>query len=261
MQLFRSIVFNIGTYVWMAVIGIVFAPYAILSPNGARAGCDTYARHTIWLLEKIVGLRCEVRGTPPTGEVLIAAKHQSFLDILLIWVAIPRGFYIMKALLRFAPFLGQYALRLGCIPVHRGQRAQAIKMMLAEVRSGSRAGGQLLIYPQGTRVAPGAMAPYKIGTFALYNQLGQPCVPVATNVGVFWPKRGLLRKPGVAVAEFLEPIPPGLDRAEFMATLEHRIESASNRLMEEAGFPVSPQPPVTGDPLGTAAKAVVQEKM
>lgn len=243
MQMIRSLIFNLAMYVWMAVLGIVYAPWAILSPDGARRACDVYARHTIWMLKAITGLKAEIRGTQPTGAALIAAKHQSFLDILMIWSALPRAFFVMKSILRFAPVLGAYALRLGCIPVHRGKRAEAIKMMLAEVRSGKRAGGQLLIYPQGTRVAPGAVRPYKVGTFALYEQLGQPCYPVATNVGVFWPKRGVLRKPGLGVVEFLDPIPPGLDRATFMALLTERVETASNRLMAEAGFPVAMTPP------------------
>ncbi|CTQ32289.1 lysophospholipid acyltransferase family protein [Jannaschia rubra] len=260
MQFFRSMVFNVLMYVWMGVLGIVFAPWAIASPRGARKACDVYARQTLWLLHRIVGLRTEVRGTPPTGQVLLAAKHQSFLDILLIWSAIPRGFFIMKSVLRYAPVLGQYALRLGCIPVHRGKRAEAVRRMLAEVRSGDRKGGQLLIYPQGTRVAPGARASYKVGTYALYEQLGQPCHPVATNVGIFWPRRGMLRRPGLGVVEFLEPIPPGLDRATFMALMEERIESGSNRLMEEAGFPVAPTAGLPGESVAAAAaKAAVRD--
>jgi 1-acyl-sn-glycerol-3-phosphate acyltransferase len=242
MQLIRSLLFNIWMYIWMAILGVFFAPWAIFSARGARTGCNTYAKHLLATMPWALGVKAEVRGTVPTGEVLIAAKHQSFLDIIMIWNALSRPFFIMKALLRFAPFLGQYALQLGCIPVHRGKRTEAIKAMLAEVKSGKREGGQLVIYPQGTRVAPGAHLPYKVGTFALYEQLGQPCVPVAANVGVFWPKRGILRKPGVSVIEFLEPIPPGLDRATFMAEMERRIEEASNRLMVEAGFPESQLP-------------------
>lgn len=256
MQMLRSVIFNIVMYTWMTIVGIACIPLLIASPEGARWTCSFFAKTNLWLLAKITGLKTEIRGTVPTGGTLVASKHQSFLDIMLIWIPMERPFFIMKSILRFAPFLGQYALRLGCIPVFRGKRAEAIKRMLAEVSSGKREGGQLLIYPQGTRVAPGVQAPYKVGTFALYDQLKQPCVPVATNVGVFWPKRGLLRKPGVGVAEFLEPIPPGLDRATFMATLEERIETASNRLMAEAGFPVSRLPQTIGDPVATAAKDV-----
>ena len=107
---------------------------------------------------------------------------------------------------------------------------------LADVKAGRVKGGQLIIYPQGTRVAPGQTRPYKIGTAALYKELGQPCVPVATNVGVFWPKRGIYRKPGTAVFEFLPRIEPGLEVADFMAKLESEIEEACDRLNKEAGF-------------------------
>ncbi|MEM9798054.1 MAG: lysophospholipid acyltransferase family protein [Pseudomonadota bacterium] len=260
MQYLRSLIFNVAMYVWMPILGIVFAPWAILSPEGARTACNTYARHVIRMMDVLLGLRIEVRGAVPSGEVLVAAKHQSFADIIVIWDALSRPFFIMKALLRFAPVLGQYALRLGCIPVHRGKRTEAIKSMLAEVRSGKRAGGQLLIYPQGTRVAPGTRRPYKVGTFALYEQMQQPCVPVATNIGLFWPKRGFLRHPGLGVIEFLDPIPPGLPRAEFMAAMETAIEEGSNRLMAEAGFPIDGNDPPLGDPVAMASKSAAQNR-
>ena len=235
-QLLRSIAFIAQMYVARLVIALAYAPWAIASAAGAHAACHAYCRWVIWSLEKMTGLRCEVRGTPPTGEVMIAAKHQSFLDILMIYNAIPRGKFIMKRELMFAPLLGQYARRIGCVPVNRGKRGAAIAKMLSEVKSGKQQGGQLIIYPQGTRVAPGVPRPYKVGTAALYEQLGQPCIPVAANVGVFWPRHGLLRKPGLAVVEFLPEIPPGLDRDSFMARLETEVETASNRLMAEAGF-------------------------
>jgi 1-acyl-sn-glycerol-3-phosphate acyltransferase len=127
-------------------------------------------------------------------------------------------------------------LRLGCVPVNRGKRAQAIQQMKADVLAGQAEPGQLVIYPQGTRIAPGVRAPYKIGAAVLYEQLGQDCVPVATNVGVFWPKRSLLRQPGLAVVEFLPRIPAGLPVAEVTARLEQVIEAGSDRLMQEAGF-------------------------
>ena len=231
-----SLIFIVQMYLAMAVIAIVFAPWALFSPNGARAACKTYCRWVIFTARLLCGLRSEVRGTPPTGEVVIAAKHQSFLDIILIFNAVPAGKFIMKRELMFAPFLGQYALRIGCVPVNRGKRGAAITKMKADVAAGAALPGQLIIYPQGTRVAPGAIRPYKVGTGLLYEQLGQPCVPVAANVGLFWPKRGILRKPGVAVVEFLPEIASGLPVPEFMHRLEQEVESNSNRLMAEAGF-------------------------
>ena len=142
----------------------------------------------------------------------------------------------MKRELIYAPFLGLYALRIGCIPVDRGKRGAAISKMKEAVAKGSGQPGQLIIYPQGTRVAPGAVVPYKVGAGLLYDQLGQPAVPVATNVGIFWPRHGILRKPGLAVVEFLPAIAPGEDPHSFMTRIETEIEAASDRLMAEAGF-------------------------
>ena len=234
MQHLRSLIFNISIYVMMVVFAIIYFPMAIFSRAWAFRACHTYCRYVRWALRWMVGLKTEIRGTPPTGTVVVAAKHQSFLDILLIFGAIPRGKFIMKRELMYAPILGQYALRIGCIPVDRGKRGAAIERLKHDVSRGLVDPGQLIIYPQGTRVAPGVKKPYKVGTGVLYDQLGQPCVPVATNVGYFWPKRAILRKPGVAVIEFLDPIPPGLPVKDFMARLETAIEPRSDALLAEA---------------------------
>jgi 1-acyl-sn-glycerol-3-phosphate acyltransferase len=220
----------------MLVMGILFAPLALAAPKGASFACRTWARYAIWCARWMIGLKAEVRGPVPQGEVLIAAKHQSFFDILLIFNALPAPKFIMKRELLWTPIIGIYAKRLGCVPVDRGKRGAAVQQMVEDVEAGRSAPGQLVIYPQGTRVAPGDHLPYKKGTAALYEQLGQDCVPVATNVGVFWPRKGLMRYPGLAVVEFLEPIKPGLDRDALLETLEERIETRSNALMKEAGF-------------------------
>jgi 1-acyl-sn-glycerol-3-phosphate acyltransferase len=236
MQTLRSLAFVAQMYVAMLVIGIVFFPWAVFSARGAHAACHAYCRWVIWTLDWMCGLKVEVRGTPPTDEVLVPAKHQSFLDIILIYNAVPRGKFIMKSILQYAPILGQYGLRIGCVPVNRGKRGAAIAKMLDDVASGKQKGGQLIIYPQGTRVAPGVSKPYKVGSAVLYEQTGQAAVPVATNVGVFWPKRGILRKPGLAVVEFLPRIEPGLPKDAFLKRLEQEIETASDALLDEAGF-------------------------
>jgi 1-acyl-sn-glycerol-3-phosphate acyltransferase len=235
-QWLRSLVFIGLMYLAMLPYAIFYAPWAILSRKGAVAAAHGWCRAVMWLARWVIGLDCQVRGTPPTGEVLIAAKHQSFLDIIMLYAALPHAKFIMKKQLVYTPILGQYALRLGCIPVDRGKRGQAIKQMLASVAAGKADPGQLVIYPQGTRIAPGVKASYKIGTGALYAELGQPCVPVACNVGVFWPRHGIHRKPGVAIIQFLDPIPPGLPLPAFMAQVEAVVEAQSNTLMAEAGF-------------------------
>jgi len=236
LQWLRSLVFVGQMYLAMAVLGIVFLPWALLSPRGARTACKTFCRWVRWSARWMVGLRTEVRGTPPEDEVLIAAKHQSFLDIILIFGSVPAGKFIMKRELMWAPVIGQYALRIGCVPVDRGKRSQAIGKMVEDVARDRQEPGQLIIYAQGTRVAPGVRRPYKVGAGVLYEETGQTCVPAATNVGVFWPRTGIYRKPGLAVVEFLPRIAPGLPRDTFMNRLETEVEDASDRLMREAGF-------------------------
>jgi len=236
MQLLRSILFIIQMYVAMLVLGIVFAPWAIVSRKGAFAACKTFCKWVFWTMEWMVGIKGEVRGQVPQGEVLIAAKHQSFLDIMLIFHALPAGKFIMKRELLYAPIIGIYAKRIGCVPVARGKRGAAIAKMVRDVDAGLAHPGQLIIYSQGTRVSPGAKVPYKVGTAVLYEQLGQPCVPVATNVGLFWPRKGLRRTPGTAVVEFLPTMPDGMSRAAFLAELEDVVETRSDALMREGGF-------------------------
>ncbi|MGB0659520.1 MAG: lysophospholipid acyltransferase family protein [Mangrovicoccus sp.] len=238
----RALVFVGQMYLAMLIVGLIYAPWAILDRRGAFAAIRAYCRWvrlTAWL---ICGLRSEIRGEIPQGEVLIASKHQSFFDIIILGSVLPRPKFIMKQQLVRTPVLGWFALRVGCVPVDRGRRGAAVAQMLRDVSSGNVEPGQLIIYPQGTRTAPGAHLPYKVGAGALYTQLNQHCVPAATNVGVFWPRTGIRRDPGLAVLEFLPPIAPGLKLQEFMGELEQQVEAASNTLMAEAGFRVE-----TGD--------------
>lgn len=231
-----SLIFIVQMYVVMAVAAVAFAIPALLSRNMAFTAVHFYCAWVRASARLLIGLRSEIRGEVPTGEVIIAAKHQSFFDIILLCSVLPRPKFIMKRELIWAPIVGQYALRIGCIPVDRGKRGAAIAKMKQDVQKGTALPGQLVIYPQGTRVAPGVAMPYKMGTGLLYDQLAQTCVPAATNVGVFWPRHGILRKPGLAVMEFLPPIAPGLPVPEFMRQIEAQIETASTRLMTDAGW-------------------------
>ena len=231
-----SLAFIVQMYAAMVVLAIVYAIPAMISRSGAWAGVHAYCRWVRLSARVMVGLRSEIRGEVPQGEVLIASKHQSFFDIILICSVVARPKFIMKKELKWAPILGWYALRIGCIPVDRGKTGRAIAEMTRAVAEGAKVPGQLIIYPQGTRVAPGVPMPYKVGTGLLYQQVGQTCIPAATNVGVFWPRHGIYRKPGLAVVEFLPPIPPGKPVGDFMAELERVVETASDRLMAEAGF-------------------------
>lgn len=236
LQWLLSLLFVVQMYVAIILIMLVYSPLVLVNRNAALHWMHLYARWVRFSARWMVGLHTEVRGEVPRDAVLVAAKHQSFLDSMLLVGTLPTPRFIMKKQLVWIPIAGWHGLRAGFVPVDRGKRGAAIKQMLYDVATGTSGPGQIIIYPQGTRTAPGHYLPYKKGTAALYSQLGQRCIPVATNVGVFWPRHGIYRKPGLAVLEFLPAIPPGLANEAFMARLESEVETASNRLMAEAGF-------------------------
>ncbi|MGR3363737.1 MAG: lysophospholipid acyltransferase family protein [Maritimibacter harenae] len=236
MQLIRSLIFTGLIYLAMGVMGVFYFFLTLINRDYAYTAVSHYCAVVRFLARWLIGLKTEVRGEVPTGEVLVCSKHQSFLDIILLVSALPRPKFIMKKQLVYTPVLGYFARAIGCIPVDRGKRGAAVKQMMADVASGASRPGQLIIFPQGTRVAAGATKPYKVGAGVIYTETGQRCIPAATNVGVFWRKHGLTRYPGTAVVEFLPPIEPGLDVESFMAVLKDTVETNSDRLMREAGF-------------------------
>lgn len=236
MQWLRSFVLLLSMYTLLPVMGLAYLVPSIISRRAAIHGVRTYSSSVVRLADWIAGIKTEVRGPVPNGAVLIAAKHQSFFDILVLVSKLERPRFIMKRELVWAPVLGWYALRIGCVPVIRGKRGQAIRKMLDDVKAGQAEPGQLIIYPQGTRVAPGSVRAYKIGAGLIYRDLGQDCVPVAVNVGLFWPKSGILKTPGKAIVEFMDPIAPGLDPEVLVKALETSVEERSNALMKEARF-------------------------
>ena len=239
MLLIRSMLFDAIFYSLMLVMGILCAPLAIWSRGGAQWSVRTYCKITLWLLEKICGVRCEVRGPIPEGDVIVASKHQSFLDILIHVRTLNAPSFIMKQELKWAPILGLYAMRIGSTPVARGRKGRAVNEMVRSASKKNTLPGQLIIYPQGTRVAPDAVLPYKVGAGVLYQRFGKPCVPAATNAGVFWGRKSWLRRPGLAVVEYLPEIAPGKDIDGFIKQLETEIEPASEALMAEAGYRVA----------------------
>ncbi len=232
----RSLVFVVQMYLVMAGLALLFALPAAMHRRYAFVAIRLYCRWIRWSADLLVGLRSEIRGQVPTGPALICSKHQSFFDILIICSVIDRPRFVMKKQLKNVPIIGYYARIIGCIVVDRGRKSLAVKQMMRQIDRNGDSKGQLVIFPQGTRVKPGASAPYKIGAALLYNRLECQCIPAATNVGVFWPRRAIMRRQGLAVVEFLDPITSGLLQRDFMVTLESTVESHSNRLMKEAGL-------------------------
>lgn len=235
MVAFRSAVFTVWMYATLILLGLGCLPL-IGARRGALWAIQLWAKGVLWGLRVFVGMTVEVRGRQyrPSGAALVASKHQGELDGVAPFALLDDPCFVLKRELMRLPILGWYAARSRMIPVDRSGGAKAVKALSAAARDRLTEDRQIVIFPEGTRQVPGAPPDYKSGVSALYRDLGFPCVPVATNSGLFWPAKGLLRYPGVCVYEFLEPIPPGLPRAEFMRRLEAQIETASTALAAEA---------------------------
>ena len=231
----RSLVFVLWLYLSMALFAVGLSPALLLPHRYAMGVIRGWSRFVLFGLRWIAGVKVEFRGLEhrPTGAALIAGKHQSMLDVIAPFAVLPDNCFIMKKELRPLPFFGWFAWKTGMIAVDRSAHSKALKDMVKQARARFAQGRQILIFPEGTRTPVGAAPDYKPGIAALYRDLGLPCTPMATNSGMHWPAHGFLRRPGVIVFEFLEPIPAGLKRGEFMKELQARIEAASAALLAE----------------------------
>jgi 1-acyl-sn-glycerol-3-phosphate acyltransferase len=192
-----------------------------------------------WLLRVICGARVEVRGPVPTEPCIVASKHQSFLDILLLTHALPSARFIMKKSLLRVPILGLFARQIGCVAIDRSAGGDAIRTMIEGVTDGGADAGQTIIFPQGTRTRPGDFPPFRPGVLKLYTHFDQPLTLAALNTGWVWPGRGIARYPATAIVEFLETIPTGQDTSEMLPHIEAVIETGYDALADEAAGELS----------------------
>jgi 1-acyl-sn-glycerol-3-phosphate acyltransferase len=231
----RAILYGFWYYGVTVVLALLYLPLLIMPRHALREGIKVWARLLIWGLRVIGGVRLEVRGLEriPSGPALLAAKHQSMFDIVPAFALMPDALFVMKRELVRIPVFGWHNVKAGSIVIDRGGQAKTMRKMLADARERFKEPRQLLIFPEGTRRPAGAPPDYKPGVAGLYRELQVPCIPVATNTGMHLNTAGLPTSPGVVVYEVLEPIPPGLKRADFMRALEERIETASTALLHE----------------------------
>lgn len=233
MTALRSLVFVLWLYLSMALFAVGLSPALLMPYRQAMWVVRGWSKFTLFGLRWIAGVKVEFRGLEhlPQGAALLAGKHQSMLDVIAPFAVLPDNCFIMKKELTPLPFFGWFAWKTKMIAVDRSAHSKALKDMVKQARARFAEGRQILIFPEGTRAPVGSTPDYKPGIAALYRDLDCPCTPIATNSGVHWPAHGFRRHPGVVVFEFLPAIPAGLKRAEFMATLEERIETASNAML------------------------------
>ena len=232
----RALLFNLLFYVTTTLFLVLGSPLLFCPRRWAMAALAIHGRFELWLLRVIVGTKLEVRGREklPEGACLVAAKHQSAWETFGLIPLFRDPALLMKRELFWIPFHGWFSHKFEMIPVDRDKGPAALRRMLREAKKRVAQGREIIIFPEGTRRAPGAPPDYKTGVLLLYEALGIPCVPLALNSGAFWPRRSLVRKPGTIIVEFLDPIPPGLPRAEFLERLIAAIEGASARLLAES---------------------------
>jgi 1-acyl-sn-glycerol-3-phosphate acyltransferase len=232
----RSGIFLFVFYVNTAVFLILGSPLLLGPRRWAMAGLKAHGLASVWWLRVICGTRMVVRGLEklPPGPVLVAAKHQAAWDTFALIPLMRDPAMIMKQELMSIPLYGWFSRKFKMIPVARETGPSALRAMVKAAKERTAAGREIVIFPEGTRRAPGAAPQYFPGVVMLYEALQIPCAPVALNSGVFWPRHSILRYPGEIVVEFLDPIPASLPRKEFLPYLQASIETASDRLLKEA---------------------------
>lgn len=231
MPLLRSALFNLGAAILTFGIGIGLLPL-LVSRRGSGWAVRFWARSLLWWLRVTVGLTVRLTGgeTLPPGAAVLAAKHQSAFDTV-FWATLdPLPAYVLKRELLWIPIYGWFAARAGMIPVDRKGGGPALRRMLRAAQITIAEGRKVVIFPEGTRTAPGEARPWQPGVAALAG-LGVPLVPVATDSGAFWGRRAFIKRPGVLTVAVLPAEPPGQPRDRMLRRAQAAVETESLRLL------------------------------
>jgi 1-acyl-sn-glycerol-3-phosphate acyltransferase len=232
MILIRSLAFNIFLYVFTALCSVLAMCSAIFWPSRLAMVSRLWSHGWLRGYRLLCGVTFRVRGAEhvPDGGCIIAMKHQSIWESLAAFAIFRQPIFVLKRELMWIPIFGWVMKRIGCISVKRGAGKSALDSMIRGAHGACARGNQIVIFPEGTRSAPGAPPAYKSGVSHLYKALQIPCVPVALNSGLLWPRRRFLRPPGVITVEILPPIPVGLSRRQMFEQLVRDIEAGCRRL-------------------------------
>jgi 1-acyl-sn-glycerol-3-phosphate acyltransferase len=191
----------------------------------------------------VAGIKVDVKGKEnlPEGPFIVAAKHHSWGDGFVMFSHVPNLAFVTGDHLERIPLLRGILRKFGAIVVDNCGGPEARKALAERAAAANADGRRILIFPEGNLAKPGERFRYRTGVYYMYRDFGLPVVPVATNLGLFWPQAEFRKNPGVATVEFLPPIPPGLERGEFLKRLETTVETRSQELISQAtGEPVRP---------------------
>jgi 1-acyl-sn-glycerol-3-phosphate acyltransferase len=240
----RSALFNALFFSLTALLGLLAMPLQLMSRRHTIAMVRFWANSVVWLLRVICRVTVDLRGFEnlPPGAVVIAAKHQSAFDTI-IWLALlPDAAYVLKKQLLYIPLYGWHVRRLNMIPVDRAGGGPALRAMLRIAVQVLERGRQVVIFPEGTRTAPGERVPYQPGVVAIAGATKAPVIPVATDSGRIWGRRSFRKFPGVIRISILAPLSPAKGRAALLPMLEQAIEAETDRLMAEPRDPRAQAP-------------------
>ena len=231
-----SLLFNAAFWLWGVAMGLAALPLLLSSREAMVRHAERWEQGIQWLLRHLVGLDYRILGAEHRrdSEVIYAIKHQSTWDTVTTHLLIEDPAIALKLELTKIPIFGPCLRHAGMITIDRGHGAKAIRSLIKGAREAIARGSPVVIFPEGTRTPPGEKRAYHPGVAALYKQLALPVVPVALNSGLYWGRRRFVKRAGIILVEFLEPIQPGLERKEFMAELERRIETPTDRLIGDA---------------------------
>ncbi|MFN0024799.1 MAG: lysophospholipid acyltransferase family protein [Parvularculaceae bacterium] len=253
----RNILFQAAYWATSIFFAVMAAPLLLIpSRKPMMAWIHLYTRTmTVWM-RWITGVTVVVRGRErlPDGACIIAAKHQSWGDGIVMFSQFYDLAFVTGDHLEKFPLLGGILRKMGAIIVDNcgGAYARA-RLVDVELKKAQASNRRILIYPEGHLAPVGERYRYKRGVYHMYAAYGCPATPVATNLGLYWPQQSWRLTPGEAVIEFLDPIPPGLEKEEFMARLEAAIEKRSLELLGETA-PAQLPPPLP-DPEPHAGRA------
>lgn len=236
MILFRSIAFNVLFYLNTIVYLLIALPTFFMPYRAIIAVAKSWGRTNLVLLRAVAGIDYEMRGREkiPPGPLIVAAKHQSAWETFALLSLFDNPLFIVKRELEWIPIFGWLMIKGRMVPIDRSAGSQALIAMTGRAKAELAAGRQLIIFPEGTRRPANAEPRYKLGVAHLYAATGMPCLPVALNSGLFWPRRSIRRLPGTVLVEILDPVVPGLDKDVFFKRLQGDIEAATARLIAES---------------------------
>lgn len=232
-MLIRSIFFYLFLYFWTILLGIISLPYLLLPRKYTLELANIWINGILILLRIICRINYEIKGEEniPKKGVIVASKHQSAFETLLLFKFINKSIFIHKKELFFIPIFGLYLKKSNMVSINRKEGPKAMRKMIKDVKENINKGFSIIIFPEGTRTKPGAEPNYKTGIAGIYKEAETEVLPVAVNSGKYWPKHSFVKKPGTIIIKFLKPIPKQLSKAKFLEDLEFIIEKETNKII------------------------------